>query len=87
MVVTALFWFSMYTYPMLLSGHVENALGGTAADAGLVVGSYGLTQMLLRIPVGFLSDRARRRKPFIAAGMIVARLWGDILLDWYISLF
>lgn len=42
--------------------------------AGMVVGSYGFTQMLLRIPVGFFSDRLRRRKPFLIAGALCTLL-------------
>lgn len=67
---TAMFWFAMYTYPVLLSNFTTETLGGTPAMAGLVVGSYGFTQMLLRIPVGFASDRLRRRKPFLIAGAV-----------------
>lgn len=74
LVTTFFFWSAMYTYPVLLSNHVTESLGGTSAMAGLVVGSYGFTQMLLRIPVGFLSDKWRRRKPFLLAGMGCALL-------------
>lgn len=65
---TSLFWFAMYTYPVLLSTHVTDGLGGTPAMAGMVVGSYGFTQMILRIPVGYVSDRLRKRKPFLMIG-------------------
>lgn len=68
LLATSLFWFAMYTYPVLLSTHVTDTLGGTPAMAGLVVGSYGFTQMCLRIPIGFASDRIRRRKPFLILG-------------------
>lgn len=68
LLTTSLFWFAMYTYPVLLSTHVTEGLGGTPAMAGLVVGSYGFTQMILRIPVGYLSDRLRRRRPFLVLG-------------------
>ena len=32
------------------------------------MGAYGLSQMILRIPLGVLSDPMRRRKPFILLG-------------------
>lgn len=76
---TVLYWFAMYTYPMLLTDHAVGALGATPATAGLIVGSYGLTQMLLRIPLGMLSDRLRRRKPFLIFGVSMAALAGFLL--------
>lgn len=74
LLTTALFWASMYTYPVLLGNYTTGALGGTAAMAGLVVGSYGFTQMVLRIPVGYASDRLRTRKPFLLAGIAASLL-------------
>lgn len=47
--VTALFWFAMYTYVPILAPYVEH-LGGSLSMAGLVVGAYGVTQMVIRIP-------------------------------------
>ena len=41
--------------------------GYTATLAGLAMGIYGLTQALLQIPFGLLSDRIGR-KPVIAGG-------------------
>ncbi|GAA3322733.1 hypothetical protein GCM10020331_043790 [Ectobacillus funiculus] len=41
---------------------------------GLVLGSYGLTQMLLRVPLGIWSDRIGKRKVFILLGMLCATL-------------
>jgi len=40
----------------------------TATTIGLALGAYGLTQALLQIPFGFLSDRVGR-KPVIAMGL------------------
>lgn len=74
LLTTALFWAAMYTYPVLLSNYVTEALGAAPAIAGMVVGSYGFTQMLLRIPVGFVSDKIRRRKPFLILGVGCALL-------------
>ncbi|MGH8113070.1 MAG: MFS transporter [Rhodanobacteraceae bacterium] len=44
--------------------------GATSATIGLALGVYGLTQALLQIPFGFLSDRIGR-KPVIAAGLVL----------------
>ncbi len=71
---TALFWFSLYTYPVLLSNFAQGTLGATPAMIGSIVGSYGLVQMLLRTPLGFFSDRLRRRKPFLTLGLLFSTL-------------
>jgi MFS family permease len=45
-------------------------VSGSLQAVGLVMGAYGLSQMLLRIPLGVFSDRWRRRKPFILLGFL-----------------
>ena len=66
--VTILYWCSIYMYAPILGPYVEH-LGGSLKMVGLVVGSYGFTQMLLRIPLGIYSDRLRRRKIFVSIGV------------------
>lgn len=44
--------------------------GATPALVGLAIGAYGLTQALLQIPAGWLSDRVGRR-PVIFGGLVV----------------
>ncbi|MBS4205133.1 MFS transporter [Lederbergia citrea] len=68
-----MYWFSMYTYVPILSPYVEH-LGGSIFMIGLVVGSYGFTQLLVRIPLGIWSDRIGKRKLFIIAGIACAVL-------------
>lgn len=63
-----LFWFSVYTYPSFLSSYSVNTLGATKVLAGMIVGSYGLTQMILRIPLGIVSDVLKKRKLFVMIG-------------------
>jgi MFS family permease len=63
-----LFWFSVYTYPSFLTSYAVNELKASGTLAGMIVGSYGLTQMALRIPLGILSDVLKKRKPFIMLG-------------------
>jgi MFS family permease len=68
---TGLFWFSLYAYVPELSTYAES-LGASYKLIGLITGSYGLTQLLLRIPLGIVSDLLGRRKPFILMGLVVA---------------
>src|SRR5690554_4618827 len=66
-----MYWFAMYTYVPILGPYVQH-LGGSLSMVGLVVGSYGVTQMLVRIPLGIVSDRLGRRKPFVILGIAFA---------------
>jgi len=66
---TFLMWFSIYTYQSNFTPYMQNTLEFTPTMIGLVIGSYGLTQMLLRVPLGILSDKLGTRKLFIIIGV------------------
>ena len=72
LIAVFLFWFSNYTYPSFLTTYVTDTLGATKVLAGTIVGSYGLTQMLLRIPLGIVSDVMKKRKLFVMIGFILS---------------
>lgn len=72
-IVTLFYWFSMYMYVPILSPYL-NSLGYSVTIIGFILGSYGLTQLLIRFPLGMLSDRIHRRKPFIVLGMLTGVL-------------
>ena len=63
------FWFSLYTYPSILTPYLDE-LNASHSFSGVVVGSYGFTQMLLRLPAGILSDKLRKKKIFVSAGLL-----------------
>jgi MFS family permease len=65
--VVIIFWVSLYIFVPILSPYAA-AMGAGLDLIGLIVGSYGLSQLLLRIPIGWLSDRLGRRRPFVVAG-------------------
>ncbi len=73
--VTLLFWASAYTSVPIMAPYVES-LGGSHQLAGWIVGMYGISQMLLRIPVGVMSDRFHKRKLFITFGLLFTGLSG-----------
>jgi len=50
-----------------------NLQGSTPALAGLAIGAYGITQALLQIPAGLLSDRIGR-KPVMIGGLLLFAL-------------
>ncbi|MCB1857676.1 MAG: MFS transporter [Gammaproteobacteria bacterium] len=53
--------------------YAEHLSGVTPLLVGLAIGAYGLTQALLQIPFGMLSDRIGR-KPVIVGGLLVFAL-------------
>lgn len=69
---TFLLWFSVYTYPSFLSAYAQEDLLASAVMVGAITGSYGFTQMILRIPLGILSDLKKTRKPFLVAGAVAS---------------
>lgn len=69
--VTICFWSSVYLYVPILSPYAEQ-MGASMGMLGIIVGSYGFSQLVLRIPTGILSDRIGQRKPFILIGFLAA---------------
>ena len=65
------FWFSQYAYVPNLSTYAKE-LGVSLTVIGMITGSYGLGQTLLRVPLGLLSDRLGKRKIFVCSGFITA---------------
>lgn len=68
-----LFWAAMYVYTPVFPVYA-GVLGASLSTVGLAVGAYGLTQMLLRIPLGILSDAVGKRRVFVVAGLLVCGL-------------
>jgi MFS family permease len=69
------FWASMYVFVPVFPVYAEK-MGAPLNIVGLAVGAYGLTQMLLRIPVGIWSDSIGRRRRFVVAGMMICAISG-----------
>ncbi|QBQ53683.1 MFS transporter [Nitrosococcus wardiae] len=61
----------------VFSLYAQDLQGATPTLIGLALGAYGITQALLQIPFGLLSDRIGR-KPVITAGLILFAL-GSIM--------
>ncbi|WP_245864215.1 MFS transporter [Paenibacillus donghaensis] len=66
----------------MLSPYVEH-LGASYLMVGMVLGVYGLMQILFRLPLGIGSDYLKRRRPFIYLGLIASGascflfMWGQ----------
>ncbi len=89
---TLFYWAGVYIYMPILSPYAEKVSGSLKA-VGLIVGAYGLSQLLLRIPLGLWSDRLRRRKPFILLGFIfdgiacLGLIFSESTLSLFLSVF
>ncbi len=69
--VTSIFWASSYSYSAIFTPYLAD-LGASSIAIGIVISSYGLTQTILRLPAGILSDRLRNKKLFIILGVILS---------------
>ncbi len=74
-IIDGLFWFSLYIYIPIVPTYAVD-LGSGMFMVGLITGSYGFMQMLLRIPVGIASDKLGNRRSFIIGGIAFAALAG-----------
>lgn len=77
--MVALFWFAQYVFVPFLSPHLI-ALGITASFAGVIMGAYGVAQLVLRVPVSVGEDICGRHKAFICAGLLLLALASAIAL-------
>jgi MFS transporter, DHA1 family, multidrug resistance protein len=71
MVVSFFLWFPHFLYVPILSPYMES-LGGNYSYIGIVLSSYGLMQLLCRLPIGIISDLIKMRKPFVMFGMVAS---------------
>jgi predicted MFS family arabinose efflux permease len=65
--------FGLFALLPVLALYASSLDGVTPLQIGLAVGAYGLTQAILQIPLGMLSDRIGRR-PVIIGGLFVFAL-------------
>jgi predicted MFS family arabinose efflux permease len=65
------YWSALYIYVPILSPYAKE-LGGSLTIIGLVISSYGLAQLLFRLPIGIWSDISGKRKPFVISGFLFA---------------
>ncbi|KLU67854.1 tetracycline resistance protein, class B [Desulfosporosinus acididurans] len=69
--ITILFWFAQYVYIPFLTPYLLS-LSISATVVGVIVGAYGVTQLLLRIPLGIITDIVGNHKIFIIIGAFLA---------------
>jgi len=62
--------FGLFLLYPVFAGYAHRLPGATALTIGIALGIYGLTQALLQLPFGMVSDRIGR-KPVIAVGLVI----------------
>jgi predicted MFS family arabinose efflux permease len=67
-IATVLYWSCLYIYVPILSPYLHDR-GLSMSWIGFILGAYGITQGLVRLPLGMYSDVMSRRKPFLLTGM------------------
>ncbi|WP_457598633.1 MFS transporter [Hydrogenimonas sp.] len=84
--IVALRFFGLFIVLSVLSQYALELPGGTAFLAGIAVGGYALTQAVLQVPFGVLSDRIGRKKTLLlgllifAAGSVICAIADNIYL-------
>ncbi len=84
--IVALRFFGLFIVLSVLSGYAKDMPGGTPFLAGLALGGYALTQAVLQVPFGVMSDRFGRKKTLLfglllfAAGSAVAAIADNIYM-------
>ena len=84
--IVALRFFGLFVVLSVLSQYALELPGGTALLAGIAVGGYALTQAVLQVPFGVLSDKIGRKKTLLigllifAAGSAISAMANDIYI-------
>jgi len=69
----AIYWYSTNTYIPIITPYLEE-ININSSTIGLIMGAYGLMQVLLQFPIGILSDRINKRKIFVVLGLFISTL-------------
>lgn len=67
------FWFAQYVYIPYQTPYLFS-LGAASAFVGIIVGAYGFSQMVLRIPAAIFADIYKRQKALILLGTFCSAL-------------
>jgi len=84
--IVALRFFGLFIVLSVLSQYAKDLPDGNAFLAGVALGGYALTQAVLQVPFGVMSDKIGRKKTILfglllfAAGSVVAALADNIYI-------
>lgn len=80
------FWFAIYIYSPIFSVYLE-ASGFSYSEIGIILGGYGITQILLRFPLGILTDFLYKYSKYLFVSGFIASLVSCLLLVYFDSFF
>ena len=80
------FWFAVYIYSPVFGVYLQSK-GFSYSAVGIIIGSYGITQILLRLPLGVLSDYLSKLRKHLLVGGFVASLMSCLFLVYFDSFF
>lgn len=77
LLIVILFWMSIYVTTPFLSPHLL-ALGVGASFTGVILGSYGFSQLILRVPLSVYEDCSKKHKLLILIGIVSLTVGGAL---------
>jgi len=87
-VASFLFWMGLYLYVPTLPVYAQGKTDSLAV-VGLILAMYGLSQGIIRLPLGIMADWVGWLKPFIVVGFALAGVGACVMgvageADWLI---
>lgn len=79
-IIVVLFWFAQYVYIPFQTTYLT-AKAVSEAYIGGILGAYGISQLVMRLPIGILADSVGRHKVFILTGTLAAGLASVIRIN------
>ena len=77
--ITIFFWAAQYIYLPFLTPYLLS-ISLSATVVGIILGAYGFTQMILRIPLGIAGDMIKKHKRFIIIGVFLAGISSMLMM-------
>lgn len=68
LIIVVLFWFAQYVYVPFQTPYLST-MQVSSSMIGIIIGTYGFSQMILRMPIGIMADKNGRHKLFIILGV------------------
>lgn len=56
LIIVALFWFAQYVYVPFQTPYLST-MQVSSSMIGIIIGIYGFSQMVLRMPIGIMADK------------------------------